>query len=397
MPSFARTKYIVYTILGLIVLGVVGFVIYSYVSVPTAPTTGTRQQPGVSGRPVGGLPGTPITTTPPPETNTPAIPSLPSIAEQRLARLTDFPVVSPALNKDDTRTLFYKKDGGDLFSVGFQGGTQDKVAHVTIVGLIEAVWSRARDRAAVFYLGDETLKGFLHIGTSSIAVMPQDIKSFSWSPDGKSLAYVVSRDGAANLIIADSSGKNPKTVFRTPIGDARISWVSSDKIAFQTAASGLSEGFIFAFARSSSAFSKVFGPTFGLQSLWSPDGSRILVSQTGRGGADITTGIYDMVKKQYAVLDVSTLPEKCVWSDAKEIICAVPRDIPAGTVLPDDWLRGEYNSSDRIVRIDAEKNRTEDMFNEGNFDMSDLTETKDKKNLLFVNRIDGTLWSLKLK
>lgn len=397
MSNFTRTKYIVYTILGLIVLGVVGFVIYSYVSVVPA-TTGTQQQPGASGRPVGGLlPGTQVTTTSPLGTGTSTIPSLPSITEQKLVRLTDFPVVSPALNKDDTRALFYKKDGGDLFSVGFQGGTQEKVAHVTIVGLIEAVWSRVRDRAAVFYLGDETLKGFLHIGTSSIAVMPPDIKTLAWSPDGKSLAYIISRDGLANLIIADSSGKNPKTLFRTPVADAQISWASSDKIAFQTAASGLSEGFIFAFTRSNNAFSKVFGPAFGLQSLWSPDGSRILVSQAGRGGADITTGIYDVVKKQYAALDVSTLPEKCVWTDAKELICAVPRDIPARSVLPDDWLRGEYNSSDRIVRIDVEKNRTEDIFNEGNFDMSDLASTKDKKYLLFVNRIDGTLWSLRIK
>ena len=47
----------------------------------------------------------------------------------------------------------------------------------------------------------------MHIGTSSIAVLPQDIKSFSWSPDGKSLAYLTPKDGALNLVIADSAGR----------------------------------------------------------------------------------------------------------------------------------------------------------------------------------------------
>ena len=396
MSDFSRTKHIVYAILGLIVLGVVLFVFYGYFFAPAAPTTTTGEQPGVRGGFGGGAPaGAPAPAAQP--QSVPPLPDLPSITEQRLIRLTDFSVVSPSLNAKEDRILFYKKEGGDLFAVPFQGGAAEKMAPVTVVGLVEAIWSRARDRAAVFYLGDETLKGFLHIGTSSIAVLPNEIKSFSWSPDGKSLAYLALKDDLINLVIADASGKNPKTTFRTPIADARISWVSSEKIAFQTAPSGLAEGFIFAFARSSNAFSKVYGPGFGLQSLWSPNGTQILLSQAARENGGIKTGIYDTAKKQYAALDVSTLTDKCVWGGTKEIVCAVPRDIPALTVLPDDWLRGEFDSGDRIVRIDAEKNQSEDIFNEGSFDMSDLGVSGDKKYLFFVNRADGTLWSLKLQ
>lgn len=396
MFSFTRTKYIIYAILGLIVLGAVAFVLYGYFFAPGTPLSPTGQQPGVSGG-FGGGPGGGAPAGAPPAPATPPLPNLPSITEQRLVRLTDFSVVSPSLNPAENRVMFYKKDGGDLFSIPFQGGAPEKTAPVTVVGLMEAIWSRGRDRAAVFYLGDETIKGFLHIGTSSIAVLPPEIKSFSWSPDGKSIAYLALKDDLANLVIADSSGRNPKTVFRTAIADAQISWISSDKIAFQTAASGLAEGFIFVFSRATGAFAKMFGPSFGLQSLWSPDGSRILISRADRERMSIASGIFDAAKKQYRALDIATVDEKCVWSDGKEIYCAVPRDIPPQTVMPDDYLRGEYNSSDWIARIDANTGQTQKIFEEGAFDMSSILTTKDKKYLFFVNRIDGTLWSLKLQ
>lgn len=397
MLDFTRTKHIVYAVLALIVLGVIIFVLYGYFFAPVPPTMTVGERSGVSGGfgngSDGGAPGaaTAAPAAPPP------LPDLPSITEQRLIRLTDFSVVSPSLNPAENRVLFYKKEGGDLFSVGFQGGTPEKIAPVTIVGITEAIWSRARDRAAVFYLGDETVKGFLHIGTSSIAVLPPEIKSFSWSPDGKSLAYLIFKDGLANLIIADASGKNPKAVFRTPVADAHISWVSSDRIAFQTAASGLAEGFIFTLSRATGAFAKMFGPVFGLQSLWSPDGSRILISRADRNRTGIASGIYDAAKKQYRALDIGTFAEKCAWLDVKEIYCAAPQNIPPQAILPDEYLRGEYNSSDRIVRVDADRGQTQDIFAEGSFDMSNILVTRDKKNLFFVNRIDGTLWSLKLQ
>lgn len=396
MLDFTRTKHIIYAVLGLIALGAVGFALYGYFLAPMAPTAPAGEQPRARGGFGGGSGGVaPGAANPRPAA--PPMPDLPSITEQKLIRLTDFSVVSPSLNPAENRVMFYKKDGGDLFSVGFQGGTPEKTAPVTVVGLTEAIWSGGRDRAAVFYLGDNSLKGFLHIGTSSIAVLPSGIIGFSWSPDGKSLAYLVAKDGLANLVIADAAGRNPKTVFRTPVADAQITWVSPDKIAFITAASGLAEGFIFAYSRSTGAFTRIFGPVFGLQSQWSPDGSRLLLSRSDRGGKAVAAGAYDTAKKQYRALDVATLAEKCAWSDAKELYCAVPRDIPATVLLPDDYLRGEYNSSDRMVRLDADRGQTQDVFNEGAFDMSDILVTKDKKYLFFVNRIDGALWSLRLQ
>ncbi|TSD05025.1 MAG: hypothetical protein Greene071436_8, partial [Parcubacteria group bacterium Greene0714_36] len=55
------------------------------------------------------------------------------------------------------------------------------------------------------------------------------------------------------------------------------------------------------------------------------------------------------------------------------------------------------NPSDRIVAIDRMTRAISPVFDEGNFDMANLLATKDKKRLFFVNRRDGTLWTLKLQ
>ncbi|MBI3631220.1 MAG: PD40 domain-containing protein [Candidatus Sungbacteria bacterium] len=395
MDSLTRKKYIIYGILGVAALILIAFLVYRIL--PSGQPTVSQGQPGVSGRPTGGKAGGgtgPAPGAPPGATTTPP---LPSVEQQRLVRLTDFAVISPVLNKDQTAALFYKKDGGDLFSVGLRGGEPQKIARVTVVGLINAVWSPTKDRAAVFYISDQSIKGFLHLSTSSIAVLPELITSFAWSPDGKSLAYTLIQDKLLHLVIADSSGKNPKTILQTPLADAQMSWVSADKIALQTAPSGFAEGYLFAYSRNKNTLTRIAGPRYGLESRWSPDASVVLLSETKNGGRYGSVSVYDPTKKASQTIDIATLAEKCAWTDATTLYCAVPRDIPASITLPDDYLRGEFNPQDRIVQIDVKQNSITPVFDEGEFDINDLAVTKDKNFLLFVSRTDGTLWSLKLK
>lgn len=316
---------------------------------------------------------------------------------QILTRITDFPVVSPSLDKEGKRVVFYKKNGGDLLSADFDGGRMEKLSNLTIVGLLGATWSPARDRAAVRYRDADTIKTFLQIGTSSVAVLPADITSIAWSPDGKSLAYTRVENGALALAIGDQAGKNPRIVFTTPIRDARIAWPSLDRITFTTPASGFAEGYAFSYSRATRSFEKIFGPAYGLQALWSPFGAQALFAYTPRGGDRIILASYDISGRKQTKITPETLTGKCVWTAAAEVWCAVPRALSGAGPLPDTYLSGEYNSSDRIVRLDPIKNTAEEIFNEGEFDMSDLLIAAEKNYLFFIDRNDGTLWSLKLQ
>lgn len=392
--SLSLTKRTIWTILGIAVLGVLGYIAYRrLLPTPVAPEEeGSRV---ITGRT---LPSPAIPQTLP-ESGTGAIPlpDLASIAEERLVRLTDFPVVSPTLNRDETRVLFYKKSGGDLFASDFSGKKLEKQSNLTVIGLIEAVWRKHGDRAVVRYTDGDTVKSFLQIGTSTIAVLPQGITSAAWSPDGSALAYTIPRDDRLELITTDASGKNPRILYRTPLTDAVVAWITADIFIFKTAPSGATDGYLFAFSRRDSSFVKVFGPQRGLMGLWSPDGNALLASGIGSGQRETTITLYSRSSKESRALSLATLAEKCLWSAAASVFCAVPKTIPPATVLPDDYLRGVFNSSDRIVEIQNATGGVSPLFDEGDFDMSDLLATKDKKRLFFVNRRDGTLWTLAIR
>ncbi len=387
-----RTKRVIYSSLAVIALGVATFFVYR-AFFQTVEEAARPEEQRVTGRvPVTGTPG----ETAGEELKETERPEISGEPEPILAALADFPVVSLALNPAGDKVLFYKKDGGGLFTSDFSGKNQEKISNLTIVGLIEALWTKTGDRAAVFYLDRDTLKGFIQVGTSSVTALPQDIKSFSWSPDGKSLTYLTHRDARLNLIITDSSGRNPKTLYSTLILDAQISWITPDRIAFQTAPSGLAEGFLFTLSRSSGILARTLGPLFGLTSLWSPDGSRVLIASTDSNGRNIGLTLHDSSGKSLFNLTPSTLPEKCFWAKTNEIYCAVPQTILVGAVWPDDYLRGEVNTSDRIVLFNLEKKTVTEILS-SDLDVSSIVVSKNQDYLFFIDREDGIPWSLKLK
>lgn len=364
---------------------------------------GTPAQPTGQAPITGSVPGFPTPGVPAPPapsdtgTSTSPIATLPPEA-QKLLQLTDYPIIGPSLNKDETRIFFYKKEGGGLYAVDFDAKNTEKLSPITIIGLLDAIWSSAKDRSAVQYLDQDTVKSFLHIGTSTVAVLPPDTRSPAWSPDRKSLAYLITKDGIANLIIADAVGKNPRTVFSNQLRDASISWITSDKISFTTAPSGRAEGFVFAYSRGSGSFNQILGPRFGLTSRWSPDGSKVLASFTDAGGRNPQVALFDATGKELQRLPLVTLPDKCAWSaDSQDLYCAVPRKTSADTTWPDDYLRGELASSDRVIDINPATGDITPVLDEGTFSLSNLFVTKDKSILFFINRTDGTLWRYKLK
>lgn len=393
MPNFVRTKRFVYIALGVLLLGL-AVLVASRLFTPARPSVSEAERPGVVGRILEfvteGLPEeiTPVTGRPGDE--------IVGAPEERLTRLTDFAAVSPSLNEAGDKILVYKKSGGDLIAIDPETRTQEKISNITIVGILEAVWSPRRDRAAVFYLDEETKKGFLHIGTSSVAVLPQNIKSAAWSPGGNSLAYLIADGDRLALAVADSSGKNARVEFRTSILDAGIRWITGERIAFSSAPSGFAEGYLFALTRSGGAFQKIIGPAFGLMTKFSPAGTKLLVSSTDSAGRNPLTEIRDPSGKTLLILTPSTLPEKCAWAGDNKLYCAVPNAVPASAVWPDSYLSGEFNSSDKIVIFDLANGKTKEISPEGNFDISDPLVAQDEKALFFVNRVDGTLWSLRL-
>jgi len=395
MPPWDSTKRNIFIAVIILITVLFGYAFYRYIaSQGTAISPISSPQAPVSG----GVGGFSLAL------ETPEIPSvtplpLPTeglqqqMQERILLALTDFPVVSPVINKTQDKALFYKKDGGSLYSADFSA-VQQKISNITIVGLTEAISSPARDRSGVFYIDNDTIKSFLHIGTSTVVSLPRDIKSFTWSPDGKQYAYLLPlTDQQVTMYIADASGKTTKEVFNTPILDAQIQWIAPDKIAFQTAPSAAAPGYVFIYSIKAGTFRRFLGPIYGLTTLWSPDTNHVLITSAQTHG--ITFSVYDALGNTLPPLEFITLPEKCTWLDNKEFYCGVPQQFPGGT-MPDDYMRGEVTTQDRILSYNIDTQTTTQIFTGGALDMINLAITKAHDYLIFVNKTDGILWRLKL-
>ena len=79
------------------------------------------------------------------------------------------------------------------------------------------------------------------------------------------------------------------------------------------------------------------------------------------------------------------------------MFCGLPKSVPNNAILPDDYLRGDLWTLDRLALFNLKTNETTYILEDTNFDISNVVVTKKKDFLFFINKIDGTLWSVKLK
>ncbi len=399
MSELDQKKLIIYGAVALIVIGVGAYLWYRTLGAPSAepeePATGVTG--GVSGLPIPEA----ARTVPTGAEEAVAAESQQNLGlgERTLLQLTDYPVIAPMLSSAENKILFYKKDGGDLIALDLNGENEEKLSNITVVGVVEALWSGARDRAAVFYVDGEIKKGFIHIiagGTTTTSVLPNNITSASWSPSGAAFAYTVRNGDALDLVTADARGGGRRVTFSTPLIDAVIRWVTADKIVFSTPPSAFAEGYAFQLTRSTGAFTKLAGPFFSFTWNPSPDGTIALASSAGRGGKNPASAIRDAAGAVVFQLPaLVTIADKCSWFNEKKLYCAVPLSIPAGSAWPDNYLRGEVKTQDRLMLVDLGAKLAQDVYGTVNFDMSDLVITKDERYIFFVNRPDGTLWRVR--
>ena len=149
------------------------------------------------------------------------------------------------------------------------------------------------------------------------------------------------------------------------------------------------------YSRQAKSFQKILGPLFGLNTLFSPDGSHFLASATQEGGIGLGLAVYSSNGTYtFSSPTAATVIQKCAWANDRTVYCAVPRQISG--VWPDAYLKG-INTSDRMVRIDIGHKEITEVFNQGNLDISEISISKDQGYLFFVNRVDGTLWRYRIK
>ena len=147
---------------------------------------------------------------------------------------------------------------------------------------------------------------------------------------------------------------------------------------------------------STKTVSRIAGPSFGLMARWSKNGRYVFTMSADQAGA-LTLSFIDTKTKTTTPLRIATLPSKCFIMDSAPIMyCGVPQGAPEGVVLPDDYLKNKFVSTDRIMKIDFKTPKVTELW-------SGTSESLDIQNpalignvLFFTNKTDDSVWKLAL-
>jgi len=202
------------------------------------------------------------------------------------------------------------------------------------------------------------------------------------------------------LSITNIDGTNSVTVFDSPFKEWLIEWPRDNFISLTTKPTAFVKGYMYSINPSTRILKKVLGGIFGLTTLTSPDTTKVLYNQSENGSPNLK--VYDINKNQSLNLYFRTLPEKCIWSKkAVDIIfCAVPEDIAFGD-YPDAWYQGLIFFTDDIWRINTKTGEARlvaklNELSEQAIDATNLNLNPSESFLVFNNKIDLSLWGLKL-
>ncbi len=215
-----------------------------------------------------------------------------------------------------------------------------------------------------------------------------------FSPDDKKIVYQRNN----GLFTSDPSGKNQKTLISDlKLKDVVLKWPNTNNIALVSKPSGTVAGSLWFLDVRNLNIGKIIGDFFGLEALFSPDGNSFVYSYVDQNGKNPLLAIYDKKGSQRTLNNISTLTDKCVWAkDLINIYCAVPKSWPDFAILPDDYYKNAFSTSDDIWKINTETGKKTLIV--GNIgDISNLTVSEDEIDLFFIAKENQFLYKLNIK
>lgn len=292
---------------------------------------------------------------------------------------------------------YTRRSDGHIYETYLDNGIAGKISNSTIPNIYESVFDSKAQTVIYRYLSsDKSIASFIaSLGGKKGDFLPPDIIDLSLSRDKTKFFYLIkNQNGVTGSIQSFDTGKR-SVIFNSSYTEWLSQWVTPSSIFLTTKASGEVSGYLYNLNTTSGSLRKILGPVIGLTTLASNDGSLVLYSASTSGG--ISMGVLDIARHTTKNLNLSSLPEKCVWG-ASNLYCAIPASIDSGT-YPDSWYQGITSFNDNFVKIDAKTLSISNILG-GNGEFIDATHLSldDKESkIFFINKKDSTLWSLDLK
>lgn len=321
--------------------------------------------------------------------------------KERLIALTQETVLGAAVVNDteaSEQKITYVAWDGVINQIDFSGGNKNKIGLVAVERIGGVAVSPNGRLIGIKYALASGQNRYLVYDTQnkSLKALPTNTLGLALSPAGEEIMTLFPEGNKYKIITAKANLTDPKSVTTTPIPDLVLDWHSESSIALTTRPSGLAWGLLYHLDLKTKKISRLWGNVYGLTSLFSPSGKKVLISETAEDGFDLRLKSINLEKNTQSAINEFTLPEKCAWSqDDRTLFCGVIKT-SGDYIMPDDYYKRKIKSTGEVImRINLDTGQKQKMI-EGVFDATDLFLAPDESYLFFINKIDGRLYRLSL-
>jgi len=347
-------------------------------------------------------------TTPPPsapaeETGAPAV--VLKTSSSQITAISDEAVLSPVLTPEKTAIKYYSKNDGRAYQINLDGTSKKTLSDQKLPGLASIAWSPDTSKVITRFAANGKNKFYYYdYGKNQGVQLKENLDAVFWQNDTKIIyKYFNPKTKERTLNISDPDGSNWNKI--TDVTFRNLSLASIPKtglISFWNSPDSFTETAFQSTPIIGGEKKTLLAGKFGADYLWSPDGSTVLISSSQeKASPRMQLAIANDRGGEYKNLDIPTFVSKTAWSrDNKTVYYALPGNVPANAILPNDYNDKKFLSTDTFWKVDVatgEKSRIVPLDKiGGQYDANSLFLNSDESLLFFINRADGKLYKIDL-
>lgn len=300
-----------------------------------------------------------------------------------------------AVSSPDGSVLYYEKGTGRAFRVNPRTGDSTLISATALPNFLSTAWSKDRKEViSTFREGTAVRLRYFSYATKQSSPLEASARSAVFSPDGSLIAYLRSLDKErGEVVLAQPDGSGQKRILATRIEGLRLAWADQKHLALYDPDDGSGLAHLLKLSVDGD-LAEATEPQLDMEALWSPDGSRLLLSFFNNDGE---LGLYvQRAGEDPEPLEISGYASHCAWTlDSTAVFCGIPQSpVLFGKTAP------KMAAPENIYKITVSDKTSEAVFTPQKGDTRISVENMFLPSLedmvIFINSFDGRLYGITL-